>query len=80
MLEIALAIAGELHRVDGQAAERMNFSAAKAYNRLVAAGEERAAEIVYRFGRALTDRSLFPEQDEKAAEDLVPAASEFDSM
>lgn len=72
MLEIAIAIAAELHHLDGQAAQRMNFAAGKAYNRLLAADRARAADIVYRFGRALTDRSLFPDEQRDAPEAVGP--------
>jgi hypothetical protein len=44
----------------------MNFSAAKAYNRLKDRGDHAAAEILYQFGRALLDRDLFPEPEAPA--------------
>ena len=59
--EIAICIAQAIHELDPTAHRRMNFNAGKAYNRLI--GEKRvlAADILYRFGRALMDRNLFPE-------------------
>ena len=61
LIEIALCIVQGLHERDPALAQNINFAAAKAYNRLVERGENEAAEIVYRFGRALLDNQLFPE-------------------
>jgi hypothetical protein len=62
--EIAICIAQALHEIDPQAHRRMNFNAGKAYNRLLAERRTLAADILYRFGRALMDTELFPEGDE----------------
>lgn len=61
--EIAICLAQAIHELDPIAHRRMNFNAGLAYNRLL--GEQRvlAADILYRFGRALMDRSLFPEEE-----------------
>ena len=69
--EIAICLAQAIHELDPQAHRRMNFNAGKAYNRLLGERKELAADILYRFGRALRDRDLFPEQDDSggAAED-----------
>lgn len=64
--EIALCIAQAMHEIDPQAHRRMNFSAGKAFNRLLADERTLAADILYRFGRSLMDRDLFPEPDEAA--------------
>lgn len=64
--EIAICIAQALHEIDPQAHRRMNFSAGKAYNRLVAERRTLAADILYRFGRALMDSDLFPEEGDAA--------------
>ena len=61
--EIAICIAQALHEIDPQAHRRMNFNAGKAYNRLLAERRTLAADILYRFGRALMDAELFPEGD-----------------
>lgn len=66
--EVAICLAQALHELDPQARRRMNFSAGKAYNRLLEERKELAAEILYRFGRALMDRDLFPEPDEEPEE------------
>jgi hypothetical protein len=58
--QIAICLAREIHAGDPEAAQRMNFTAAKAYSRMVDEGRPLAAEILYRFGRVLTDRTLFP--------------------
>ena len=65
--EIAICIAQALHEIDPQAHRRMNFNAGKAYNRLLAERRPLAADILYRFGRALMDTELFPEGE--AADD-----------
>ena len=62
--EIAICLAQAIHELDPKAHRRMNFSAGKAYNRLLEENHPLAAEILYRFGRALMDSSLFPEPDE----------------
>ncbi len=59
--EIAICIAQAIHEIDPQAHRRMNFNAGKAYNRLIAGQRTLAADILYRFGRALMDTDLFPE-------------------
>lgn len=59
--EIAICIAQAIHELDPTAHRRMNFNAGKAYNRLIGEHRELAADILYRFGRALMDRDLFPE-------------------
>ena len=59
--EIAICLAQAIHELDPQAHRRMNFNAGKAYNRLLAERRELAADILYRFGRALMDRDLVPE-------------------
>lgn len=61
--EIAICLAQAIHELDPQAHRRMNFNAGKAYNRLLGERKELAADILYRFGRALMDRELFPERD-----------------
>jgi hypothetical protein len=63
-MEIAICIAQGIHEIDPGARQRMNFAAAKAYNRLKDRGDHAAAEILYQFGRALVDRTLFPEPEE----------------
>lgn len=60
--EIAICLAQAIHDLDPQAHRRMNFAAGKAYNRLLNEKRELAADILYRFGRALMDRDLFPER------------------
>ncbi|MGQ3191118.1 hypothetical protein [Neoaquamicrobium sediminum] len=62
--EIAICLAQAIHELDPSAHRRMNFTAGKAYNRLLEERKELAADILYRFGRALMDRELFPEGDE----------------
>jgi hypothetical protein len=64
-MEIAICIAQALHETDAGATQRMNFAAGKAYNRLKSRGDDAAAEILYRFGRALLDHELFPEPEAK---------------
>jgi hypothetical protein len=66
--EIAICLAQAIHELDPGAHRRMNFNAGKAYNRLIGERRELAADILYRFGRALMDRDLFPEdgQDDEA--------------
>lgn len=59
--EIAICLAQAIHELDPDAHRRMNFNAGKAYNRLIEERRELAADILYRFGRALMDRRLFPE-------------------
>lgn len=66
--EIAICLAQAIHELDPGAHRRMNFNAGKAYNRLLGERRELAAEILYRFGRALMDRELFPENEEPAGE------------
>ncbi len=56
--EIVICIAQGVHEISPHS---MNFAAAKAYSRLKERGDHAAAEILYQFGRALLDRSLFPE-------------------
>lgn len=65
LLEIATCIAQALHETDAGATQRMNFAAGKAYNRLKGSGDDAAADMLYRFGRALLDHDLFPESDVK---------------
>lgn len=67
--EIAICIAQAIHEIDPQAHRRMNFSAGKAYNQLIANERPLAADILYRFGRALMDRELFPEKDNLSLSD-----------
>lgn len=67
--EIAICLAQAIHELDPQAHRRMNFNAGKAYNRLLDERKELAADILYRFGRALMDRELFPEHDPGAADE-----------
>lgn len=62
--EIAICIAQAIHEIDPQAHRRMNFSAGKAYNRLLASERTLAADILYRFGRALMNPELFREREE----------------
>ena len=69
LVEVALFIAQALHERDPNIAESINFAAGKAYNRLRQRGEKEAAEIVYRFGRALLDHSLFPPPEESSGEE-----------
>lgn len=59
--EIAICLAQAIHDLDPEAHRRMNFNAGKAYNRLLGEKRELAADILYRFGRALMDQDLFPE-------------------
>jgi hypothetical protein len=59
--EIAICIARAIHDIDPTAHRRMNFNAGKAYNRLIGDDRVLAADILYRFGRALMDSDLFPE-------------------
>jgi hypothetical protein len=61
--EIAICLAQAIHELDPDAHRRMNFSAGKAYNRLIGERRELAADLLYRFGRALMDPQLFPEAD-----------------
>ncbi|MBE0694212.1 MAG: hypothetical protein IH590_14050, partial [Aquamicrobium sp.] len=65
--EIAICIARAIHEIDPQAHRRMNFNAGKAYNRLIAERRTLAADILYRFGRALMDNDLFPEGEDHAS-------------
>ncbi|KAB2861901.1 MAG: hypothetical protein F9K43_20735 [Bauldia sp.] len=65
--EIAICIAQAIHEIDPQAHRRMNFNAGKAYNRLIAERRTLAADILYRFGRALMDNDLFPEGEDDAS-------------
>ncbi len=58
--EIAVLLAQAIHRSDPDAAQRMNFAAGKAFNRHLNQEQRLAADIMYRFGRALVDRDLFP--------------------
>lgn len=66
--EIAICIAQAIHEIDPQAHRRMNFNAGKAFNRLLAGEHTLAADILYRFGRALMDRDLFPEHDDPGSQ------------
>ncbi len=66
--EIAICLAQAIHELDPQAHRRMNFSAGKAYNRLLGERRDLAADILYRFGRALMDTELFPEEQETDAD------------
>lgn len=61
--EIAICLAQAIHELDPEARTRMNFNAGMAYNRLLGERRELAAEILYRFGRSLMDRELFPDRD-----------------
>lgn len=65
--EIAICLAQAIHEIDPQAHRRMNFNAGKAYNRLLAERRPLAADILYRFGRALMNTELFPEGEEGPA-------------
>lgn len=65
--EIAICIAQAIHELDPEAHRRMNFAAGKAYNRLLGEERELAADILYRFGRALMDTDLFPESEDAEA-------------
>ena len=67
--EIAICLARALHDIDPEAHRRMNFDAGKAYNRLLAQERTLAADILYRFGRALMDPELFPERQAAAEVD-----------
>ncbi|TYR29389.1 hypothetical protein FY036_21170 [Mesorhizobium microcysteis] len=67
--EIAICLAQAIHELDPTAHRRMNFTAGKAYNRLLGENRELAADILYRFGRALMDQNLFPERDDPASDD-----------
>lgn len=67
--EIAICIAQAIHEIDPTAHRRMNFNAGKAYNRLIGENRVLAADILYRFGRALMNSSLFPESGEPAGDD-----------
>jgi len=58
--EIAVLLAQAIHQIDPDAAQRMNFAAGKAFNRHLGQEQKLAADLMYRFGRALVDRSLFP--------------------
>ena len=53
--EIAICIAQAIHEMDPAAHRRMNFNAGLAYNRLLGEKRTLAADILYRFGRALMD-------------------------
>lgn len=64
--EIAICIAQAIHEIDPRAHRRMNFAAGKAYNRLIASQRTLAADILYRFGRALMDKDLFPEDEDES--------------
>lgn len=79
--QIGLCLAQAIHEIDPEAAHRMNFAAGKAYSRLSDEGKPLAADILFRFGRALTDRSLFPKAGDRAAADngarSVPPADEI---
>jgi hypothetical protein len=68
--EIAICIARAIHDIDPQAHRRMNFNAGKAYNRLLAGQHTLAADILYRFGRALMDPELFPERPGQEDDDM----------
>ncbi len=71
--QIGVCLAQAIHDGDADAAQRMNFAAGKVYNRLIEDDKPLAADIVYRFGRALTDRALFPRKaDQAAAQDEAP--------
>jgi hypothetical protein len=61
LIEIARCIAQILHEADPSVAGRLNFEAGRAYSRLMDAGQEDAAAIVYAFGRKLLDGEAFPE-------------------
>jgi hypothetical protein len=65
--QIGICLAQAIHEGDADAAQRMNFAAGKVYSRLLDDNKPLAADIVYRFGRALTDRSLFPRKTEPPA-------------
>jgi hypothetical protein len=66
--EIAICIAQAIHEMDPTAHRRMNFNAGLAYNRLLGEKHALAADILYRFGRALMDRDLFPEEEASPGE------------
>lgn len=58
--DIAVLLAQAIHQIDPEAGQRMNFAAGMSYNRYLGEGRPLAADIMYRFGRALVDRDLFP--------------------
>lgn len=58
--DIAVLLAQAIHQLDPEAAQRMNFAAGMSYNRHLGENRTLAADIMYRFGRALVDRELFP--------------------
>lgn len=58
--DIAVLLAQAIHQIDPDAAQQMNFAAGMAYNRHLGEDRSLAADIMYRFGRALVDRELFP--------------------
>lgn len=62
--DIAVVLAQAIHQIDPEAAQRMNFAAGMSYNRHLSEDRPLAADIMYRFGRALVDRDLFPFPDE----------------
>lgn len=64
--EIAICLAQAIHELDPDAHRRMNFNAGMAYNRLIGERRELAADLLYRFGRALMDPDLFPERGDGA--------------
>ena len=59
-MEVAICLAQALHEADPSVTQRMNFAAGLSYNRLNSEGKQKAAEIVYMFGRSLLNRDLFP--------------------
>lgn len=62
--DIAVLLAQAIHQIDPEAAQRMNFAAGMSYNRHLSEDRPLAADIMYRFGRALVDRERFPSPDE----------------
>lgn len=62
--EIAVLLAQAIHQIDPEAAQRINFAAGMSYNRYLGEGRPLAADIMYRFGRALVNRDLFPLPEE----------------
>jgi len=65
-MEVALCLAKALHEADPTVAQKMNFAAGLAYNRLMSEGNGIAADVVYTFGRSLLNRDHFPFVDEPA--------------
>lgn len=65
VLQLSLCIARAIHDIDPEAVRRMNFEAGLSYNRLIEDDRPLAAEMLYRFGRALLDSERFPSPDDE---------------